>query len=70
MTRLWPSPLDAVQVVQPETVLRWHSAGFQMFWRWKSRHRAGRSRINRGRRDLIRRISRETGAHPGFMPSF
>jgi hypothetical protein len=70
MTRLWPSLLDAVQVVQPETVLRWHSAGFQMFWRWKSRHRAGRSRINRGLRDLIRRISRETGAHPGFMPSF
>jgi hypothetical protein len=70
MTRLWPSLLDAVQVVQPETVLRWHRAGFKMFWRWKSRHRAERSRINRGLRDLIRRISRETGAHPGFMPSF
>ena len=33
MTRLWPSLLDAVQVVQPETVLRWHRAGFKMFWR-------------------------------------
>jgi hypothetical protein len=30
MTRLWPSLLDAVQVVQPETVLRWHRAGFKM----------------------------------------
>jgi transposase InsO family protein len=59
MTRLWPSLLDAVQVVQPETILRWHRAGFKMFWRWKSRHRAGRPRIDRGLRDLIRRMSRE-----------
>ena len=59
MTRLWPSLLDAVRVVQPETILRWHRAGFKMFWRWKSRHRAGRPRIDRGLRDLIRRMSRE-----------
>jgi transposase InsO family protein len=59
MTRFWPSLLDAVQVVQPETVLRWHRAGFKMFWRWKTRHRAGRPRIDRGLRDLIRRMSRE-----------
>jgi hypothetical protein len=59
MPRVWPSLLDAVQVVQPETVLRWHRAGFKMFWRWKSRHRAGRPRIDRGLRDLIRRMSRE-----------
>jgi hypothetical protein len=58
MTRLWPSLLGAVQVVQPETILRWHRAGFKMFWRWKSRHRAGRPRIDRGLRDLIRRMSR------------
>src|SRR6476659_1796946 len=56
---LSPSLIDAVQVVQPETVLRWHRAGFKMFWRWKSRHRAGRPRIDRGLRDLIRRTSRE-----------
>jgi len=59
MTRLRPSLLDAVRVVQPETVLRWHRAGFKMFWRWKSRHRAGRPRIDRGLRDLIRQMSRE-----------
>jgi hypothetical protein len=29
MTQLWPSPLGATQVVQPETILRWHRAGFQ-----------------------------------------
>ena len=50
MTRLWPSLIDAVQVVQPETILRWHRAGFKMFWRWKSRHNAGRPRIDRGLR--------------------
>ena len=59
ITRLWPSLLGAVQVVQPETVLRWHRAGYRAFWRWKSRNRAGRPRIDRGLRDLIRRMSRE-----------
>ena len=59
LMRLWPSLLEAVQVVQPETILRWHRAGFKMFWRWKSRNRAGRPRIDRGLRDLIRRMCRE-----------
>jgi transposase InsO family protein len=59
VTWLWPGLLDAVQVVQPETVLRWHRAGFKVVWRWKSRHRAGRPRIDRGLRDLIRRMNRE-----------
>jgi transposase InsO family protein len=59
MVRLWPRLLDTVQVVEPETILRWHRAGFKVFWRWKSRNRAGRPKIDRGLRDLIQRISRE-----------
>ena len=59
MTRLRPSLLSAAQVVQPETILRWHRAGFTTFWRWKSRRRAGRPKIDRGLRDLIRRMSSE-----------
>jgi hypothetical protein len=59
MTRLWPNLLGAAKVVQPETILRWHRAGFTAFWRWKSRKRAGRPKIDRGLRDLIRRMSRE-----------
>jgi transposase InsO family protein len=59
MTRLWPSLLGAAQVVQPETILRWHRSGFKTFWRWKSRKRAGRPKIDRGLRDLIRWMSRE-----------
>jgi transposase InsO family protein len=59
MTRLWPSLLNATRVVQPETILRWHRAGFTAFWRCKSRQRAGRPKIDRELRDLIRRMSRE-----------
>jgi hypothetical protein len=59
MTVLRPSLLGAAQVVQPETILRWHRAGFKAFWRWKSRKRAGRPKIDRGLRDLIQRMSKE-----------
>src|SRR5436853_2308238 len=59
LTRLWPSLLGAAHVVQPETILRWHRAGFAAFWRWKSRKRAGRPKIGRELRDVIRRMSKE-----------
>ena len=59
MTRLRPSLLGMTQVVQPETILRWHRAGFKAFWRWKSRKRAGRPKIDCGLRDLIQRMSRD-----------
>jgi transposase InsO family protein len=59
MTRIWPGLLGVAQVVQPETILRWHRAGFKAFWRWKSQNRAGRPKIDRGLRDLIQRMSRE-----------
>jgi hypothetical protein len=48
MTRLWPSLLTATRVVRPETILRWHRAGFTTFWRWNAE-------IDRELRDLIRR---------------
>ena len=59
MISLWPSLLGAAQVVQPETILRWHRAGFTAFWRWKSRKRAGRPKTDRELRDLIQRMSKE-----------
>ena len=59
MTRLWPNLRGMAQVVQPETILRWDRAGFKVFWRWKSRNRAGRPKIDRGLRDLIQRMSKE-----------
>jgi len=59
MTRIWPSLLDISQVVKPETILRWHRSGFRAFWRWKSRSRVARPKVDRELRDLIRRMSRE-----------
>jgi transposase InsO family protein len=57
--RLFPSLLDAIIIVKPETVLRWHRRGFCAHWRWKSWRHGGRPRIDRDVRDLIRRMSRE-----------
>src|SRR5215831_9619552 len=59
MTWLWPSLLDVSRVVQPDTILRWHRAGFRAYWRWKSRGRAGRPTVSRELRELIRRMSTE-----------
>ena len=59
MTRIWPRLLDLAQVVKPQTILRWHRAGFRAYWRRKSRNRAGRPKIDRGLRDPIQRMSEE-----------
>jgi hypothetical protein len=45
MTRLWPSLLGMVRVVEPATILRWHRAGFRSYWSWKSRKRQGGLRL-------------------------
>jgi hypothetical protein len=57
--RLYPSLLDAIIIVQPETVLRWHRRGFRAYWHWQSHHVGGRPRTDREIRALIRRMSRE-----------
>ena len=57
--RTLPSILSANTVVKPETVLSWHRRGFRAYWRWKSRRRGGRPRIDRELLDLIRRMSSE-----------
>jgi hypothetical protein len=57
--RVYPSLLDAIIIVQPETVIRWHRRGFRAYWHWKSRNVGGRPRIDSQIRALIRRMSRE-----------
>jgi len=57
--RLYPSLLDAIIIIQPETVIGWHRRGFRTYWRWKSRHVGGRPRIDSEIRALIRRMNRE-----------
>src|ERR1700716_1905534 len=34
--RLFPKVCDALAIVKPDTVVRWHRAGFRLYWRWKS----------------------------------
>ena len=55
--RLFPSVLNAVTIIQPETIIRWHRTGFRLYWRWKSRSRCGRPRIPGEIRRLIREMS-------------
>jgi hypothetical protein len=57
--RCFPAILGAITVVKPETVIQWHRRGFRGYWRWKSRRRGGRPRIDRELRDLIRRMSKD-----------
>ncbi|WMT79619.1 hypothetical protein [Bradyrhizobium sp. Ash2021] len=54
---LAPSVLSALAIVRPETVIRWHRAGFRLYWRWKSRPRGGRPKVPVNVRQLIRDIS-------------
>jgi len=55
--RWFPSILQVVTIVQPETLVRWHRAGFRCYWRWKSRLRGGRPQIEAELHALIRRMS-------------
>ncbi len=55
--RLAPTVLNALAIVKPETVIKWHRAGFRSYWHWKSRSRGGRPRIPPEIRKLIREMS-------------
>jgi hypothetical protein len=52
-----PRVKDALAIVRPETIIRWHGAGFRSFWRWKSRPRSGRPKVALEVRQLIRDTS-------------
>jgi hypothetical protein len=43
--RLVPTALNALAIVKPETVIKWHRTGFGSYRRWKSRRRGGRPTI-------------------------
>ena len=57
--RWFPSILKVLTIIRPETLVRWHRAGFRCYWRWKSRSSGGRPQIDTELRVLIRRISIE-----------
>jgi hypothetical protein len=55
--RWFPSILEAITIIRPETLVRWHRAGFRGYWRWKSRSLGGRPQVDADLRALIRRMS-------------
>jgi hypothetical protein len=66
--RWFPSIPQVLTIIQPETLVRWHRAGFRCYWRWKSRPVGGRPQIETELRVLIRRMSVENplGARHAF----
>ena len=59
--RWFPCVLGAIAIVRPETIIRWHRAGFRAYWRWRSRNRIGRPKVSAELRTLIGEMS---GANP------
>src|SRR5712692_9621749 len=57
--RWFPSTLNVLTIIRPQTLVRWHRAGFRSYWRWKSRSLGGRPQIEADLRALIRRMSIE-----------
>src|ERR1700736_2475965 len=57
--RWFPSILPVLMIIRPETLVRWHRAGFRRYWRRKSRRRGGRPPIESELRALIRQMSTE-----------
>src|SRR3984893_8003238 len=57
--RWFPSVSKAITIIRPETLVRWHRAGFRRYWRWKARPLGGRPQIGTELRALILRMSVE-----------
>jgi putative transposase len=53
----WLDWKQALAIVQPETLIRWHRRGFKLFWRWKSK--PGRPRLPRNIRELIAQMAQQ-----------
>ena len=58
LSRTWNGWKVSLRILQPDTVIQWHRAGFRLFWRWKSRPRkAGRRTISPDIITLIREMN-------------
>ncbi len=51
--------LKVLTIIRPETLVRWHRAGFRCYWRWKSRSLGGRPKVEAELCALIQRMSVE-----------
>ena len=63
LRRIWSGWQQALILVEPETVARWHRAGFKLYWTWLSRHQAqaGRKCVSGELREVIFRMVAENG---------
>jgi transposase InsO family protein len=59
LRRIWSRWTDVLVIVKPETVVGWHRVGLRLYWRWRSRRRAGRPRITEEIRGLIQRLAED-----------
>jgi len=57
LSRILPDWRRHLSIVQPDTVVRWHRAGWRLYWRWKSNPGRGRPKVSAEVRSLIRRMS-------------
>src|ERR1017187_1672444 len=42
----FPAVVSAIAIVRPETIIRWHRAGFRAYWHWRSRNHVGRPKVS------------------------
>jgi len=63
LRRLWPGWRQALMLVRPETVVRWHRAGFRQYWKWLSRHQSAAGRRGVGK-ELCQLIFRMVAENP------
>ena len=66
--RRFPAMLEVLTIIRPETLVRWHRAGFRCYWRWKSNSRRGRPPIEAKLRALIRQMSTENSLWGAPVP--
>jgi putative transposase len=59
LSKIWAGWRTSLVIVKPDTVVGWHRQGWRLYWRWKSRCRAGRPQVDRETRKLVRRMARE-----------
>jgi hypothetical protein len=61
LSRIWSGWREALVILQPDTVIRWHRKGFPLYWRSISKRGPGRPPIPTELQALIRRFARENG---------
>ena len=61
LSQFWSGWKEALVIVQPDTVVRWHRKGFRLYWRSISKRGPGRPSIPAELKALIRRFANENG---------